>query len=99
MLGVGDDDIHVVDDCQARVALGEEGCQPHVALVVEDFHCRHALDELDVLGELEEELVELQEELENLMMHASLKSPFLNFFVKCFFLFSSLSASVGYGST
>ena len=40
-----------------------EGCQPHVALVVEDFHCIHALDELDVLGELVEELVELEEEL------------------------------------
>ena len=34
----------------------------------------------------------------NLPMHASLKSLFLNFFAKCFFLFSSLSASVGYGS-
>ena len=37
--------------------------------------------------------------LRNLMMHARLKSSFLNFFAKCFFLFSSLSASVGYGST
>ena len=37
--------------------------------------------------------------LSNLTMHASLKSPFLNFLAKCFFLFSSLSASVGYGST
>ena len=62
---VGDDDARVVDDCQARVALGEEGCQPHVALVVEDFHCLHALDELDVLGELVEELVELEEELDD----------------------------------
>ena len=26
---------------------------------MEDFHCRHALDEVDVLGELVEELVEL----------------------------------------
>ena len=33
---------------------------------MEDFHCRHALDELDVLGELVEELVELEEELEEL---------------------------------
>ena len=31
---------------------------------MEDFHCLHALDELDVLGELVEELVELEEELE-----------------------------------
>ncbi len=65
-VGVGDDDVHVVDDCQARVALGEEGCEPHVALVVDEFHCLHALDELDVLGELVEELVELEEELEEL---------------------------------
>ena len=35
----------------------------------------------------------------NLTMHASLKSLFLNFFAKCFFLFTSLSTSVGYGST
>ena len=33
---------------------------------MEDFHCRHALDELDVLGELVEGLVELEEELEEL---------------------------------
>ena len=33
---------------------------------MEDFHCHHALDELDVLGELVEELVELEEELEEL---------------------------------
>ena len=33
---------------------------------MEDFHCRYALDELDVLGELVEELVELEEELEEL---------------------------------
>ena len=33
---------------------------------MEDFHCRHALDELDVVGELVEELVELKEELEEL---------------------------------
>ena len=32
---------------------------------MEDFHCRRALDELDVLGELVEELVELEEELDN----------------------------------
>ena len=32
---------------------------------MEDFHCRHALDELDVLGELVEELVELEEELDD----------------------------------
>ena len=37
--------------------------------------------------------------LRNLTMHASLKSLFLNFFAKCFFLFLSLSASVGYSST
>ena len=30
---------------------------------MEDFHFRHALDELDVLGEPVEELVELEEEL------------------------------------
>ena len=33
---------------------------------MEDFQCHHALDELDVLGELVEELVELEEELEEL---------------------------------
>ena len=33
---------------------------------MEDFHCLHALDELDVLGEHVEELVELEEELEEL---------------------------------
>ena len=32
---------------------------------MEDFHCLHALDELDVLGELVEELVELEEELDD----------------------------------
>ena len=30
---------------------------------MEDFHCPHALDELDGLSELVEELVELEEEL------------------------------------
>ena len=35
----------------------------------------------------------------NLTMHASLKSSFLNFFAKCFLLFTGLSASVGYRST
>ena len=35
----------------------------------------------------------------NLTMHASLKSSFLNFYVKCFDMFTSLSALVGYGST
>ena len=33
---------------------------------MEDFHCRHALDKLDFLGKLVEELVELEEELEEL---------------------------------
>ena len=32
---------------------------------MEDFHCLHALDELDGLGELVEERVELEEELDN----------------------------------
>ena len=41
------------------------GCRPHVALVLEDFHCLHALDELDVLVELEEALVDLDEELDD----------------------------------
>ena len=94
-----DYDVHVVNDCQARVALGEEGCEPHVALVVEDFHCLHALDELNVLGELVEELVELKEELEELDDARELEIFVLNFFTKCFFMFTSLSASVGYGST
>ena len=35
----------------------------------------------------------------NLTMHASLKSLFLNFFAKCFLLFTGLTASVGNGST
>ena len=42
-----------------------EGCQPHVALVMEDLHCRHDLEELVVLGVLVEELVELEEELDD----------------------------------
>ena len=37
--------------------------------------------------------------LRNLTMHASLKSSFVSFFAKCFFMFTSLSALVGYGST
>ena len=41
---VGDDDAHVVDDCSTRGALGAEGCHPHVALVVVELHCLHALD-------------------------------------------------------
>ena len=41
------------------MSLGEEGCRPHVALVVEDFHCLHAFGEPHVLGELVEVLVEL----------------------------------------
>ena len=41
-----------------------EGCQPHVALVVEDLHCLHDLEELVGLDVLVEELVELEEELE-----------------------------------
>ena len=32
---------------------------------MEDFHCRHALEELDVVGELVEALVELEEELDD----------------------------------
>ena len=40
-------------------------CQPHVALVVEDVHCFHALDELDGVGELVGELRELEEELDD----------------------------------
>ena len=53
-VGVGDDDV-----------LDEEDCLPHVALVLEDFHCLLVLVELDFLGELEEELVELVEELDD----------------------------------
>ena len=45
-----------------HVALGEEGCRPHVALVLEEVHCLHALDGLDFLVAIEEELVELDEE-------------------------------------
>ena len=37
--------------------------------------------------------------LRNLTVHASLESSFLNFFAKCFFMLTSLSASVGYGVT
>ena len=33
------------------------------------------------------------------MMHASLKSSFLNFFAKCFLLFTGLSALVGNGDS
>ena len=42
-----------------------EGCQPCVALVAEDSHCLHALDELDGLGELVEECIKLEEELDD----------------------------------
>ena len=59
-VGVGDDDTHVVDDCSTRGALDAEGFQPRVALVADDSHCLHALDELDGLGELVEERVELE---------------------------------------
>ena len=60
-----DDDAGVVDDCPTRGALDAEGFQPHVALVVEDSHCFHGLDELDGLGELVEERVELEGELDD----------------------------------
>ena len=62
---VGDDDAHVVDDCSTRGALDAEGGQPRVALVAEDSHCLHALDELDGLGELVEECIKLEEELDD----------------------------------
>ena len=62
---VGDDDAHVVDNCSTRGALDAGGCQPHVALVVDDVHCLHALDELDGVVELEWELRELEEELDD----------------------------------
>ena len=42
-----------------------EGCQPCVALVAEDSNCLHALNELDGLGELVEERVELEEEFDD----------------------------------
>ena len=35
----------------------------------------------------------------NLMMHASMKSLFLNFYAMCYLLFTGLSVSVGNGST
>ena len=56
-----------------------EECQPHVALVVDDFHCFHVLDELDVLEELVEGLVELEEELEELDGARELGIFFLDF--------------------
>ena len=46
-------------------ALDMEDYQPHVALGMEDFHCLHALDELDGVGELVEDLRELEEELDD----------------------------------
>ena len=46
-------------------ALYAEGCQPHVALLEEDVHCLHALDELDGVVELDGELHELEEELDD----------------------------------
>ena len=51
------------EGCLPHVALGEEGCRPHVALGEEGVHCLLALDGLDVLVSLEEELVDLDEEL------------------------------------
>ena len=63
---------------------------------MEDFHCLHALDELDGLGELVEERVELEEELDvasalEIVVHEVLREvlPLLH----------GLSASVGNGST
>ena len=46
---------------------------------MEDVHCFHALDELDVLGELVEELVELEEELEELDDARELEISILEF--------------------
>ena len=57
--------MHVVDDCSTRGVLDAEGCQPRVALVVEDSHCPHALDELDGLGELVEERIDLEKEFDD----------------------------------
>ena len=50
------------EGCIPHVALGEEGCRSHVALGEEGVHCLLALDGLDVLVSLEEELVFLDEE-------------------------------------
>ena len=57
------------------------------------------LMKLMFLASLWRSLSSSRRNLRNFTMHASLKSLFLNFFAKCFFLFSSLSASVGYDST
>ena len=57
------------------------------------------LIDLLFLASLWRSLSSSRRSLRNLTMHASLKSPFLKFFVKCFGMFMSLSASVGYGST
>ena len=46
---------------------------------MEDFHCLHALDELDVLGELVWELGELEEELEGLYYARELEIFVLDF--------------------
>ena len=44
-------------------------------------------------------LASLWRNLSSLTLHVSLISSFVNFFAKCFFMFTSLSASVGYGLT
>ena len=55
------------EGCLPHVALGAEGCLPHDALGEEVVHCLLALDGLDVLVSLEEELVDLDEELVDLV--------------------------------
>lgn len=40
-------------------ALDMEGCQPHVALAMEDCHCQDALGELLILVDLVEGLVDV----------------------------------------
>ena len=53
---------------------------------MEDFHCRLALDELDVLGELVEELVEFEDELEELDDARELEISVLEFLRKMLLL-------------
>ena len=53
---------------------------------MEDFHCCHALDELDVLGELVGELVELEEELEGLDDARELEISVLEFLLEMLLL-------------
>ena len=69
-----------------------EGCQPRVALSVEDSRCLVALGEFVVLVEL----VGLVEERAELVDAIVLDSSSLRLLRKCFFLLTSMPVACGY---